>query len=110
MSVLAGVGDNCNFKKIKFFDFSEPKGGPGNYRGGLLIDDVAGTAKLYTPHGGEYFRMEIDWDNDGVIDRPYGLALQKKIAVWERGPDEQWYGYGGTVNDDLTNFDDVRPK
>jgi hypothetical protein len=104
------LGNTCNFKKIKFFDFNEPKGGPGNYTDGLLIDEVAGTAKLYTPHGGEYFRMEIDWDNDGVIDRPYGLALRKKIVVWERGPDEQWYGYGGTVNDDLTNFDDVRPK
>ena len=38
------------------------------------------------------------------------MRTTKKIIFWDAGPDGQWYGYGGTVNDDLTNFDELRPK
>ena len=107
-SALAGVGNNCNFKKIKFFEWDEPEGdAPGNYKDGLFVDTAGGTATLYTPWGGEWDTYALDHDMDGQI--AYGLgagtqAMKGKIIIWDRGEDEAW-GSG----DEYSNFDELIP-
>ena len=106
-SILAGVGTNCNLKKIKFFEYREPKGGPGNYTGGLLVTDTQ--AILYRPHlrngaPSEYRRMNVDYDGDGKItDYPLSSpdSFQARVYVFDWGADASWV----TWDDNLSNRD-----
>lgn len=106
MTVLVGEGTNCNFKKITFFEWDEPKGGPGNYKDGLLIS--GGRATLYSPWGWEYQRMRLDYTADGEMPYPYDgskTVYGKKMIIWDTGSDGLWYTFGGTVDDDVHNFE-----
>jgi len=106
-SILAGVGTNCNFKKIKFFEYKEPKGGPGTYIDGLLITDTQ--AILYRPclragAPSEYRRMTVDYDGDGEItDYPLSSpdSFQARMYVFDWGADASWT----TWDDNYSNRD-----
>ncbi|MBT7959476.1 MAG: prepilin-type N-terminal cleavage/methylation domain-containing protein [Akkermansiaceae bacterium] len=87
MTVLAGVEEDVNPKRIKFFELGEPKGSSeSNYKDGMHI--TASSAKLYDPWGEPYY-MTIDYDYDGEVERPYGGtdSIRKKAICWSKGPD-----------------------
>ncbi len=67
MDVLCGVEDQVNFKEKRFFEYSEAKGGPGNYIDGLYLTDSQ--AELYDPWGEPYY-IYMDYDLDGEIINP----------------------------------------
>ena len=101
-SVLVGLESICNFKKINFFEASEPKGGPGNYKNGLLID--GNNATYYLPWGGEIFIIVVDHNKDGVLRLGYGVndtpMPGKNMVFWEDGADQTW-----VTDDDVANYD-----
>ena len=89
-TLLAGIGNTCNFKKINFLEISEPKGGPGNYSGGLL---VTGTAAIYyDPWGKKIQRMRFDHDQDGEIVAPWGTSVSPEY--WIKGRNVIFYSWG----------------
>jgi prepilin-type N-terminal cleavage/methylation domain-containing protein len=111
MGVLVGAESVVNFKRIKFFEPREVKGGPGSYHSGLLTNND-GSVIYYTPWGTELLVMRVDHNMDNIINRFYamgdGTVPQGYIYV-EQGPDGLWYDFGspaGTVKDDLENFRD----
>jgi prepilin-type N-terminal cleavage/methylation domain-containing protein len=109
ISALAGVGNNCNFKRIVFFEHKEPKGGPGSYTDGLLVTDT--TATLYRPwlfpdgSPSEYRRMLIDYNLDGEVENITGLvpgsSFKTKFVLWDWGEDRNWF----TLTDNVSNLD-----
>ncbi|MFK7909850.1 MAG: prepilin-type N-terminal cleavage/methylation domain-containing protein [Akkermansiaceae bacterium] len=104
MSVLAGLEDEVNFKKIKFFELGEPKGSSeASYKDGMHVS--GNSAKLYDPWGEPYY-LELDYDYDGQIKNPYeaGEFIRKKAICWSKGPDVNETG-GGNTNDNPSNFD-----
>ena len=98
---------NANFKKIKFFEYREPKGGPGTYKSGLLVTDT--TAILYRPWfyadgtPSEYRRMRIDYDGDGEIEGwplAAGESLKTNFHFYDWGPDNNWFA----ADDNISNM------
>ena len=102
-SLLAGVDGAANFKKIVFLECDEADGSPGNYKNGLIIDESLNEAKLYLPHGGEFERMYIDYNNDGQLMYPYDTSttISAKFLYYSFGPDGVW----NTKPDNIANFD-----
>ena len=102
-SLLTGVDGAANFKKIVFLECDEADGSPGNYKNGLIIDESLNEAKLYLPHGGEFERMYIDYNNDGKIVYPYdtSINISAKFLYYSFGPDGVW----NTKPDNIANFD-----
>lgn len=89
MAVLAGVEDDINFKKIKFFELGEPNGSsPSNYKDGMKI--TGSTASLYDPWGETYY-ITLDYDLNGEVDHPFdsGEVIRKKAICWSTGPDKE---------------------
>jgi prepilin-type N-terminal cleavage/methylation domain-containing protein len=110
-TIMVGAEDTVNFKKIKFFETSEAKGSAGNYKDGL--HESAGVVTYYTPWGSVITQMLLDTDCNDTMSYIYNVDdIETKKNMWyaDQGPDGQWYGYGGIVNDDLTNFDDLRAQ
>ena len=100
VAVLAGVEDDLNFKQIRFFETSEPKG----TKDGMAIDKSAKTAKLYDPWGERYF-IFMNYDLDSGIDHPFekGATVTGNCAIFSIGPDGQ-SGSMKTNKDNSTNF------
>ena len=107
-SILAGVGTNCNFKKIKFFEYKEPKGGPGSYKDGLLVNNTQAT--LYKPWlvdnaPAEYRRTLLDNNMDGEVANMTALVTggpwKVNFVMWDWGPDKNWF----TLDDNASNLD-----
>lgn len=90
MSVLVGVEDVVNYKKIKYFSLSEAKGtSEDNYKDGLAISGT--TAKLYDAWGEAYY-MLLDYDLDGTIENPFEAGSDnavhgKKLLIFSTGPE-----------------------
>ena len=88
VAVLAGREEDLNFKQIRFFELTKPKGSAGNYKDGLHIDGA--TAELYDAWGETYY-ISIDYDLDGELDDPFGGADKitgKKCLIFSTGPDK----------------------
>jgi prepilin-type N-terminal cleavage/methylation domain-containing protein len=115
ISMLMGLPNNtCNFKKIKFFEFKEASGGPGNYKDGLHISGT--TATLYDLWGQQHRRVYLDYNLDGQI--PFLLdknnvslsILGKKCYVFSRGEDGTSIGASWTTQsvnrDNVYSFTD----
>jgi len=102
ITVLAGKTNTpANFKQISFFEISSPKGSPGNYKDGLLINND-GTAELYTSYGGRYDVFALDTDMDGAIapQMDWGaLVTGKKILITCYGPDGLRKGGSANISD-----------
>jgi prepilin-type N-terminal cleavage/methylation domain-containing protein len=115
-TLLAGLGTTCNFKKIKFLEISEPKGEPGNYKGGLLVTDTA--AIYYDPWGNTIQRMRFDHDNDGVIAAPWGTSVEpnyevtgKRVIFYSWGEDGAASGPGNAnMKDNVYSWTDKLPS
>ncbi|MDB4055577.1 type II secretion system GspH family protein, partial [Akkermansiaceae bacterium] len=73
LSSPSGAVASCNFKKIKFFETAQAKGGPGNYSNGL-VDNGNGTVTLYDPYGFEFTFARVDYNMDGILGRPGQLT------------------------------------
>lgn len=109
MSVLAGVEDSVNFKKIKFFTLGEPKGSSeSNYKDGMYVSSTA--AKLYDPWGEPYY-ITLDYNMNGQVAHPYkgggdesDDAIRKKAICWSSGPDKE-HGDTKKNRDNPSNFD-----
>jgi prepilin-type N-terminal cleavage/methylation domain-containing protein len=106
-TALVGLGDTCNFKKIKFLDASEPESG----KAGLEINGEV--ADLIDPWGNGFQRIRLDYDNDGEVPWHYGSSVPdegyapvlKRIALISFGPDAKPGAWaGGTHTDNLHNF------
>lgn len=113
ITVICGAGDTSNFKKINFFDTDTVVDQVAALNGGGGLVLTAATASYYLSYGNQpiAFRLDHNMDDRMVIEYGVGeIPTTKKIIFWDAGPDGQWYGYGGTVNDDMTNFDELRPK
>jgi len=105
LAVLAGVEDDLNFKKIKFFELSEPKGNSeAAYKDGLKLDEAGGSAQLYDPWGEGYYLI-LDYGLDGKIDHPFDddKTISKKAAIYSLGPDME-EGSALLDKDNATNF------
>ena len=98
---------NCNFKKIRFFEYREPDGGPGTYKNGLLITDT--TAKLYRPWyyadgtPSEFRRLVLDYNGDGRVwgwPMAAGTSYAGNLYFFDWGPDNNW----GTYDDNISNL------
>ena len=113
---MAGSGTTCNFKKIKFLEIAEPKGGPGNYTGGLLVTDTA--AIYYDPWGNTIQRMRFDHDTDGVIAAPWGTSVTpnyevtgKRVIFYSWGEDNAASGPGSAnMKDNVYSWTDKLPS
>ena len=108
LSSPLGAVASCNFKKIKFFETAQAKGGPGNYSNGL-VDNGNGTVTLYDPYGFEFTFARVDYNMDGILGRPGQLTTAsanisgKKIVLLSWGPDGQFTGGGATQPQNLDN-------
>jgi prepilin-type N-terminal cleavage/methylation domain-containing protein len=100
-TVLAGgysATNTANFKGITFLESGEPKGEPGNYTSGFLItgSGLTKTATLYTPWGGEYGNIRLDYNMDGLILHPYSLRFGPHLPpvsntiLFDIGADDVW--------------------
>ncbi len=89
MAVLAGLDDDINPKRIKYFTLNEPKGGKNSYKEGMHVDTTAKTAELYDPWGSPY-SMTFDYDLDDEINSPFSVKAVsgKKVLVYSIGPDK----------------------
>jgi prepilin-type N-terminal cleavage/methylation domain-containing protein len=112
ITVLAGKTNTpANFKQISFFEMSGPKGSPGNYKDGLLINND-GTAELYNPWGNRYEMFALDTDGDGGISPQMWWGANpkvtgKKILITCYGPDGANGGGGPANRDTAANQDNV---
>ena len=112
ITVLVGAENTINFKSIRFLECREAKPSGGGYVGGLH-ENNDGTYSFFTAWGTEFSRLQLDTNYDGNLQYIYGVGSKNTGAkFWyaDKGPDGQFYGYGGTVNDDLTTFDELRPQ
>jgi hypothetical protein len=103
-TILVGGESTVNFKSIKFLEAREAKPLGAGYANGLHTA-ANGNTSYYTPHGTEYFRMQLDYDNDGEILFGYGIGVRPTnltIMYMEPGPDGIW-----RTDDDFTNFQDL---
>ena len=107
VTALVGLGDTCNFKKIKFLDASEPESG----KAGVEINGQV--ANLIDPWGNGFQRIRLDYDNDGEVPWHYGSSVPdegyapvlKRVALISFGPDAKPGAWaGGTHTDNLHNF------
>jgi len=89
MAVLAGLNEDMNPNKIKYFTLNEPKGGSGAYKDGMHVDVGAKTAELYDAWGRPY-SMTFDYDLDDQINNPLDAdpVVGKKVLVYSTGPDK----------------------
>jgi prepilin-type N-terminal cleavage/methylation domain-containing protein len=99
VTILAGLGNNINFKQIKFLE-SEDMVISGN------------TATLYDPWGFEYFGMRVDYNLDGLLSRPFDASSVyyqikgKRAAIYSYGPDNLGGGGSGWQTQER-NLDNV---
>ena len=104
-SMLAGIGDTANFKKIKFFECQDatPTSEGEGFKNGIH-ENNDGSISYYTPWARQLFVMQIDTNMNGEMRYQYGIGLKtsnRKIIYWDPGPDNVWENV-----DDFTNFDE----
>jgi prepilin-type N-terminal cleavage/methylation domain-containing protein len=114
ITILVGAENTVNFKSIRFLECREAKPEGGGFVSGLH-ENNDGTYSFYTAWGSEFSRLVLDTNYDGKMTYIYGVGELDAVGgarYWyaDKGPDGQWYGYGGTVNDDLTSYDELRPQ
>ena len=105
ITVLVGLGDTSNFKKIKFFEYKEPNGEPGKYEDGLLVS--GNSAELYLPWGNGISRIWVDYDMNGYLANPYWWSMDPeqagvRVMIMSYGPDNE--PYPPYADDNVDNF------
>ena len=84
----------ANFKRIQFLECPEPKGGPGNYKNGLLVTDTKAT--LYRPwfdssgNPSQYKRWRFDYTLSGALVAWPGGTIDSAWMIYDPGPDNNY--------------------
>lgn len=104
ITVLMGLENVCNYKKIKFFEVNEAVGTAGNYKDGVVVTGSA--AELFSPWGMGYV-FSVDYEMDGEVQHPYidGETIPMKFIAWQFGPDNLPNADpNSTKSDNIQNF------
>jgi type II secretory pathway pseudopilin PulG len=84
----------ANFKRIRFLECSEPKGGAGSYKNGLLVTNTKAT--LYRPwfdssgNPSQYKRWRFDYTLSGALIAWPGGTLDTAWMIYDPGPDNNY--------------------
>ena len=112
ITILVGQEGAVNFKKIRFFECNEAKGGPGNYHSGI-VDNGNGTSSFYSPWGEQIQNITMDTGGDGLFFTAFSVAGggnsypscdlftsdTLKVRMWDWGKDNTYH-----TEDDWWNF------
>jgi prepilin-type N-terminal cleavage/methylation domain-containing protein len=112
ITILVGQESAVNFKKIRFFECNEARGGPGSYYSGI-VDNGDNTSSFYSPWGEQIQNITMDTNYDGIIFTPFSVAKGGNtyptcdalgpyvlpVRMWDYGEDDTYH-----TDDDWWNF------